>query len=565
MKILVADDSETGLAILSDSLKKLGHTVMSASSGQEAIKMFRQDQPDLVILGVVMQYMNGFDCARKLREIHKGDWVPIIFLSNSVDDNSISQGMDAGGDDYLTKPISETILAAKIIAMQRIADTQKKLREATYKINILSSTDILTGIDNRLQFDTVIRDKIEYASHHNIKFALLLIDLDNFKSINDYLGHHVGDLLLKAVANRLKISLQENNFVARLEGDEFAVIINQINHPEDAEYLSQKISDILSKPYRLANHDIQISCSTGIACYPMSGTTTETLIQCAEIAMYYAKESGRNNYQYYTAELPTKDKKQFYLEYSLRAALSKNEIYLCYQPIFQLKPIKLVGMEALMRWKNPELGVVLPEQFIPIAEEIGLITGLGEWALNSACEQAAIWYQNGFKDFRLAVNISSRQFLSKGFIDLLKEIIKKTNVPTKLLELELTESTVMKSSIMTDKIIKEISDMKIGISLDDFGTGYSSLVHLKNLPISTLKIDRSFVMDSDKNPGDALILKAIISLGKILKLNLIAEGIESEEQLQFLIKNKCSQGQGYFLSKPLSTEEMSLLIKKHCG
>ncbi len=561
MKILVADDSESGLAVLSATLKKLGHIVMSASSYQTAIELFMQEKPDFVILTVVMQHMNGFDCARKLREIHKEEWIPIVFLISSGDDNSISQGIEAGGDDYLTKPFSDTTLAAKIIVMQRIVDSQKKLYEATCKLNNLSSTDILTGIENRLQFDTVIRNKIEYAKHHNIKFALLLIDLDNFKSINDYLGHHVGDMLLKAVANRLKISLQDHDFIARLEGDEFAVIINQIYDPGDAEDFSKKLSDILSKPYHLSNHDIQISCSTGIACYPMSGTTSETLIQCAEIAMYYAKESGRNNYQHYTKELQRKDKKQFYLETSLRSALSNNEIHMDYQPIFQLNPLKFVGMEALMRWKNKNLGSVLPDKFIPIAEEIGLITGLGEWALNSVCEQASNWYHNGYKDFKLSVNISSHQFLSRDFVKSLKKTIKKNNIPAKILELELTESIVMKSSVMAEKIIKEISDMNIGISLDDFGTGYSSLLHLKNLPISTLKIDKSFVMDSDKNPGDALILKAIISLGKILKLNLIAEGIENQDQLQFLVKNKCVQGQGFYLSKPMSAEKMSLFIK----
>lgn len=563
MKILVADDSATGLAILSASLQKLGHTVVSASNGQQAIELFVRERPDFVILDVLMQPMNGFACARKLREIHSENWIPIIFLSNSVDDNSIAQGVDAGGDDYLTKPFSEAILTAKIIAMQRITDMQKKLYEATCKLCALSSTDILTGIENRLRFNTVLRDKIEYAERNDIKFALILIDLDNFKSINDNLGLHTGDLLLKAVAHRLKISLQENDFIARLDGDEFAVIINQINNHGNAECFSQKMSDILSKTYHLSNHDIQISCSIGIACYPMSGTTPETLIQCAEVAMYYAKESGRNNYQYYTKELQTKDKKQFYLETSLRSALSNNEIYMCYQPIFKLHPIKLVGMEALMRWKNPNLGLVLPEKFIPIAEEIGIITGLGEWALNSACEQAANWYHSGYKNFKLSVNISSHQFLSKNFINLLKKTIEKTSIPTKILELELTESTVMKTSIMIEKTIKEISDMKIGISLDDFGTGYSSLLHLKNLPISTLKIDRSFVMDSDKNPSDALILKAIISLGKILKLNLIAEGIENQEQLQFLIKNKCPQGQGFYLSKPLSAEEMGLFMRNN--
>lgn len=562
MKILVADDSKTGLAILSASLKKLGHEVMSASSGEEAIEMFKREQPDFVILDVVMQNMNGFECAKRLRELKNKDWIPIIFLSGSVDDESIAQGIDAGGDDYLTKPFSEITLAAKIKAMQRIADMQKQLYSATRKLTILSTTDVLTGIENRLQFDKTIKEKIDYAERYHIKFALLFIDLDNFKSVNDHLGHYTGDLLLKSVAKRLKISLRKNDFIARLGGDEFAVILSQITRPGDAGYLSQKILDILSNSYHLANNDIRISCSIGIACYPMSGTTPEKLIQRADMAMYYAKESGRNNFQYYTEEFQTKDKHQFYLENSLRSALHNQELFMCYQPIFQLNPKKLVGMEALMRWQNSRFGLVYPETFIPMAEELGLITSLDEWALNEVCKQAAEWYHSGHHSFKVSVNISSRQFLSRDFITLIKKMLKETKIPPKILELELTESTIMKSSSMTEKIIKEIADLKIGISLDDFGTGYSSLIHLKNLPISTVKIDRSFVMDSDNNSNDALVLKAILSLGKILKLNLIAEGIENQAQLDFLIKNECSQGQGYYLSKPLCTEDMEILLKQ---
>jgi diguanylate cyclase (GGDEF)-like protein len=563
MNILVASNSETSLAILSASLRKLGHTVMGASDGEQAIKLFKKKRPDFIILDVVMQGMNGFECAKKIREINSERWIPIIFLSSSVDDNSISQGIDAGGDDYLTKPFSETTLAAKIKAMQQIANTQKKLDETTYQLNKLSSMDVLTGVENRLQFAKIIQEKIDYARKNDAKFALLFIDLDNFKSVNDNLGYHTGDLLLKAIAERLKSSLQKNDLIARLNGDEFAIVINEIPTQDDAEYYAKKISAILSTSYHLLNYDIQVSCSIGIACYPISGTTTETLIQRAEMAMYHAKKSGRNNYQFYTKESYTQNKQQFEIETALRSALSNNEIYMCYQPVFRLHPRKFVGMEALMRWKNPRLGLVLPEVFIPIAEEIGLITGLGEWALNSACIQAANWLKRGHKKFRLSVNISSRQFLSKDFIPLLKASINKANLPTKLLELELTESTFMISTSITEKTIKEISDLNIGISLDDFGTGYSSLLHLKSLPISTLKIDKTFVMDYDKSPNDTRILKAIISLGNNLKINLIAEGIETQEQLQFLIKNKCAQGQGFYLSKPLSAEEMTLFMDKN--
>lgn len=563
MKILVASDSETSLAILFASLEKLGHRVMGVSNGEQAIALFKQEQPDLIILDVVMQGMDGFECAKKLRKINSETWIPIIFLSSSVDDNNISQGIKAGGDYYLLKPFSETTLAAKIMAMQHIVDAQKKLYETTNQLTKLSSLDALTGVENRLQFEKIIQEKIDYAQHNNTKFALLFINIDNFKSINDNLGYHTGDLLLKAIAERLKSSLQKNDLIARLNGDEFAIVINDIHTQDGAEYYAKKISATLSSNYHLLNYDIQISCSIGIACHPMSGTTTETLIQRAETAMYHAKKSGRNNYQYYTEEFYTQNKQQFEIETALRSALSNNEIYMCYQPVFRLHPRKFVGMEALMRWKNPRLGLVLPDVFIPIAENIGLITGLGEWALNSACIQAASWLNSGHKNFRLSVNISSRQFLSKDFIPLLKARINKTNLPTKLLELELTESTIMMSTSIAKKTIKEISDLNIGISLDDFGTGYSSLLHLKSLPISTLKIDKTFVMDYNKTSNDARILKAIISLGNNLNINLIAEGIETQEQLQFLIKNKCAQGQGFYLSKPLSTEEMTLFMDKH--
>lgn len=560
MKILVAEGSLAGLETISITLKKLGHTVISAANGEQVIDLFVKEQPDLVILDVLMQHMSGFECAQKLRKINKTDWIPVIFLSGSVEDESTFE--EIGVNEFLTKPINEDILAAKIRAMQHIADIQKKLYKATNKLNKILSTDLLTGIENRQQFDKIIADKIAYASRYNIKFALLIINLDDFKSINEHLGHHIGDLLLQAVAKRLKISLRKNDFIARLGSDEFAVMLCQINHSGDAGFLAQKLMDILANPYHLAKQDIQISCSIGIACYPTSGTTHEAITQHAELAMYHAKESGRNNFQYYTDSFHKKDKRQFYLENSLRASLINNELMMYYQPIFQLHPKKFVGMEALIRWNSPKFGLVLPETFIPIAEARGLIISLSEWALNTSCDQAAKWSEMGYNDFKLSVNIYSLQFPSHLFVTLIKKILQKTKFPAKRLELELTESSIMKSSKITKKVINELSKMKIGLSLDDFGTGYSSLAHLKNIPIATLKIDRSFVMDIHKNSNHALILKAIICLGRVLNLNLIAEGIETQEQLDFLIEHECSQGQGYYLSKPLSTEEMGVFMKE---
>ena len=562
MKILVADDSKTSLAMITASLNKLGHEVMAASSGEQAIEMFATERPDFIILDVVMQCMSGFECAKKLREIKNEKWIPIVFLSASVDDDSVSQGIDAGGDDYLTKPVSEITLAAKIKAMQRIADMQEKLYEVTRKLRVLSSTDVLTGIDNRLQFNKTIKTKIADANRYNSNLALLFLDLDGFKTINDHLGHHIGDCLLKEVALRLKSCLRANDFIARLGGDEFAIILSKINNPNDAGFVAQKILDTIQPIYRIENHDIRISCSIGIACFPAAGTLPAALVQHADVAMYFAKELGRNNFQYYTEEFRNKYQQRYQFESALRFALDNHELFMCYQPIFQLRTMKLVGMEALMRWKHPKFGLVMPDVFIPIAEEIGIITRIGDWALRHVCLQAARWYEAGYKNYKTSVNISSRQMLHISLHNRIRDILHETQLPPELLELELTESSVMTASETVDNIIKELSEIKIGISLDDFGTGYSSLNHLKKLPISTLKIDKSFVMDITKDPNDALIVKAIISMGKTLKLNLIAEGIETNEQLQFLIKNNCPEGQGFYLSAALTTEEMSELMQK---
>ncbi len=513
MRILVADDSKTGLAILTASLRDLGHEVVGAATGEQAIELFVKVRPDFVILDVVMPTMGGFECAKELRKIHSENWIPIIFLSASIDDDSISQGVDAGGDDYLMKPVSQITLAAKIKAMQRIADTQKKLYEISCKLSVLSSTDILTGMDNRLQFSKAIGLQIAYAKRYHAKLALLFLDLDHFKDVNDHFGHQIGDMLLKEAASRIKCCLRKHDFLARLGGDEFAIILSKINHPREAGYVAQKILDVFNADFCLNGQYVHITCSIGIACYPTCGNNPEILAQHADIAMYYAKDFGRNNFQHYMDSLQVKRNERFFLENALRFALENKELFICYQPVFHLRTRKMVGMEALMRWKHPKFGLIEPEIFIPLAEETGLIRSIGNWALNCIYEQASIWYKSGYKKFKLLVNISSQQLLQLDLMDVIIGILDETRFPARLIEFELTESTAMSVSMVIEKTIHDISALKIGISLDDFGTGYSSLSHLKRLPITTLKIDKSFVMDITHDPNDALIVKSIIVLG----------------------------------------------------
>ncbi len=559
MKILVVDDMKIFRDMIAKSLMEWGHVPILAKSGNEAIKIFNKIRPDLIILDVVMKGMSGFECAKQLRLLAPDDWIPIIFLSGTVSDSAIEQGINAGGDDYLAKPFSEITLAAKIKAMERISKMRLQLIETTKNLSILSSTDTLTGLYNRLQFDRVIKEKITNASHYNTIFAVLFIDLDNFKTVNDIFGHHTGDLLLQAISKRLNSCLRKNDFVARMGGDEFAVILSELESPDIAGHIAHKILNVFSSPFQLENNLLHISASIGIACYPFAGTDKESLVQNADIAMYQAKSRGRNNYKYHTDDHNKKFKERIILEDALKFALEKNELFILYQPIFNLKTKKMIGVEALLRWMNKELGIVSSDVFVPIAEECGLINPIGKWILKTICQQGAKWYQED-PDFKLSFNISPMQLIDKNFLPFLKKVIRQTKIPPSILELELTETSIMTHPTFTENILKEIHNIGISISIDDFGTGYSSLTLLQRLPFRALKIDKSFIAGISSKINNTIIINSVITLGKSLGLRIIAEGIETKEQLQFLIDRGCELGQGYFLSKPLSVEIINEVI-----
>ncbi|MFN7096906.1 MAG: diguanylate cyclase domain-containing protein, partial [Gammaproteobacteria bacterium] len=518
MKILVSDDSPTTLAILTASLKKLEHEVIATSSAEQAILAYQKEKPDLIILDVVMQPMDGFECAKKIRDIENTEWIPIIFLSASVDDESIAKGIDAGGDDYLTKPFSEVTLAAKIKAMQRIHEMRNQLYEATCKLGRLSTTDTLTGLYNRLQFNNTLPEKIAFSKRHNTLFALLFLDLDNFKFVNDHFGHPVGDQLLQEIAIRLRACVREYDFIARLGGDEFAIIINDIKSIEDAGNVAQNILDAIDRQYTLSHHTFNIGCSIGIACYPSAGIDHETLTRNADSAMYHAKELGRNNYQYFTDELFAKQNIQVQLRDALPYALEMHELLLLYDPIYELQTKSIIGMEALPRWKHPHLGEVLPEQFFPLAEELGLNVSITTWALQNLCQQGGKWYAQGHQQFKLSFAISYRYLLRKDFPTLIKSILDESKLPANMLELELQskETITMIYPGFMEQAINELAHIGVGIVIDDFGIGYSSLINLQKLPITCLKINKSFVEDITTNTHAAMIVRSSSALGKSL-------------------------------------------------
>jgi diguanylate cyclase (GGDEF)-like protein len=389
---------------------------------------------------------------------------------------------------------------------------------------------------------------------------VLLLNLDRFKTINDSLGYTAGDRLLQSVAQRLTSCVRESDTVARFGSDEFAILLTQISRPQDAANAARAIKDVIDQAFIFDEQEVFISTSIGISLYPHDDRDTAGLLKNASTALDRAKTEGGNNYQFYTAGGTTRALKQLVLESNLRGALDRSEFIVQYQPQVALPDFHLVGMEALVRWRHPSLGILPPSEFVPLAEDSGLIIALGEWVMRDACLQNKAWQDKGLAPMRLSVNFSARQFQQPGFIAMVAQILKETNLDPRWLELELTESSIMKEPEQAIEKLHELKLMGIRVAIDDFGTGYSSLNYLKRFPIDTLKIDKSFVSDVCKDPHDTAIVRAIITLGHALDLTVIAEGVETHEQLQYLTSLGCDVVQGFLFSKSLSVRAFEELL-----
>ena len=427
-------------------------------------------------------------------------------------------------------------------------------KKAEEDLRVLANFDPLTGLPNRTLFQDRLNHAITKAHRAQHIVALLFLDLDRFKHINDSMGHHIGDLLLKAVSSRLLNAVREGDTVARLGGDEFTLILEGVKKSESATIIADKVLQAFETPFLLDDKTLTISPSIGISLYPNDAVDATSLIKYADTAMYHAKALGRNNFQFYTAELNQYATRHVLLEAGLKQAIELKELSLVYQPKFDVKTEKIIGLEALLRWHSKELGFISPAEFIPLAEETGMINEIGHWAINQACGQLAIWHQEGFNHISVAVNLSARQ-LTANIISTIEVALAVSGLPANALELELTESMIMGNPEDSVDILTQLKAIGLTISIDDFGTGYSSLSYLKRFPIDTLKIDREFVRDITEDPDDAAITSAIITLAHSLELNVVAEGVETHEQLQFLRNGGCDQVQGFLLSKPLKVDD----------
>ena len=462
-------------------------------------------------------------------------------------------------DDHLS--MVQQANARLVISAIEAHKLAEQVESTKAQLHHLAHHDVLTGLPNRMLLQDRISQAIELARRQGTQLAVLFMDLDRFKHINDSLGHAVGDRLLQSIAQRLVECLRHSDTISRQGGDEFVVLLSAIKHAENAVLSAQKILAALTVPHLINELELHVSVSIGISTYPEDGLDAETLIKNADSAMYHAKESGRNNYKFFEQEMNVRAIQRHSIEADLRRALERQEFVLHYQPKIELHGSRIVGVEALIRWQHPERGLVPPSAFIPVAEDCGLILPIGRWALREACFRTQAWRQAGLSPITIAVNTSALEFSAPDFLENIRTTLEETCLEPRYLEFELTESVLMRDAEFTNAVLHALADLGVKLAIDDFGTGYSSLSYLRQFPIHTLKIDQSFVNRIADNPDDATIVSAVINMGKSLKLRVIAEGVETPEQHAFLMAQHCDEGQGFYFSRPVTAENFATLLQ----
>ena len=524
------------------------------------IERLAQEGIDLVILDLSLPDAQGLD---GFVELHRhAPRIPVIVLSGRDDEQLATLAVQSGAQDYLVKGQVDSKALGRAIRYARERNRMlAEIENLHQNERFLAYHDMLTGLPNRQLFYERLRQSVIYAKRNTRMLAVLFIDLDGFKNVNDTLGHRAGDLLLKLVAEKLKSSLRENDTVARLGGDEFTIKLADIAYPKDAAKVAEKILSRFLEPFQLEGHEVFTTASIGISVFPHHGQDAEALIKNADLAMYRAKQLGKNKCMLYDQSLLGTDNDRFARKIDLMRALEDGELMAYYQPQVNLGTGQICGVEALVRWQHPQTGCVSPDHFIPLAEETGLIVPLGEWVLRTACAQAKAWQDAGLVAGKVAVNISARQFRSSGFAEMVSRTLKETELPPSRLVLEITETCAMEDVDYTKKTLQELQSLGVSIALDDFGTGYSSLNDLKRFPVDKLKIDRSFVKGIPGSENDRAITSAIIALAHCLQLEVIAEGVENEEQLSFLRSHDCDEIQGHRFSRALSSRGLAKLLE----
>ncbi len=582
-RILIADD-EPGIRTLLHQFLCESYDCTCVSSAEEALALIRSEQFDLVLSDIQMGGISGLEMLPRVLELTPGTSVVMISGEQTID--SAIQAMRAGAFDYITKPFNlESVeiavnRALEVHALRRakrlyeshleeqveqrtrlLSQANDSLRRqiaerrtAEEKVNYLSFYDPLTGLPNQNFFKSRCERELSAARNGKRKLAAVFLSVDRFKKVYETLGHEAGDKLLREVGGRLTNCVREDDTLAYFGGDEFALLLGRMSGAEDAIKLAQRVRECFKPVFSLDGQDLFITASLGISLSPDDGMDSQSLLKNAAAALYRAKQQGGDGYQFYTADMNASALRRLALENDLRRALERAEFVVHYQPQVAAATGRFTGVEALVRWQHPELGLVPPMEFIPLAEDTGLIVPLGEWVLRAACAQSKAWHEDGLASLRVAVNLSARQFEQPDLLEMIARVLAETGLNPRCLELELTESSVMKNAEASARVLREMKRMGIQVSIDDFGTGYSSLSYLNRFPLDKLKIDQSFVRRMLANESDAAIVRAVITLAHSLKLKVVAEGVETKEQLAFLHLLKCDEMQGYLFSRPLAAD-----------
>ncbi|MBJ6725107.1 putative bifunctional diguanylate cyclase/phosphodiesterase [Geomesophilobacter sediminis] len=688
--VMVADDDLYIRLLTRESLEPSGFAVRDVQSGAEALELFQNLVPDIVLLDVMMPGMDGFSVCSAIRRTEPGRDTPILMMTGLNDLESIDRAYEAGATDFITKPINWHILRYRVSYILRASNAFEQLKEskavlahaqslahigswewdlttgdihcsdevyniccvdgertanpildsvhqldrafvqgsideavekkiplsfdyrilladavertlhaelvtvvdedarpirltgtiqditerkrAEEQIRLLAYYDALTGLPNRRFFLQQLEQAIVYANRNDRMLAVLYLDLDRFKLVNDTMGHGVGDKLLQDVADRLQHCVRRSDclataegdlpgsLVSRLGGDEFTILLSDIEHFQDVAKVARRILEVISMPYSLEGREVFVSTSIGISLYPFDATSASDLIRNADGAMYQAKEEGRNGYQIYDESMNSRALERIILESKLHKALKNQEFTVYYQPQISSRTGTVIGVEALVRWNNPELGVVEPARFLPLAEEIGLVIQIDEWVLGESCRQHRLWMEAGLPPLTLAVNVSGQHFARYDLLGTVTRVLSETGMDPGHLELELTEGVLMAHTEKTVKMLTALKQMGVRLAIDDFGTGFSSLSYLKRFPLDVLKIDRTFIDDIITDPDDAAITLATIEMAHTMKLQVVAEGVETQEQLEFLRGNSCDIFQGYLFSHPVLPDQIAAMF-----
>lgn len=560
-----------------EAFQSIGLQTIEADSAEIGMGLFNLHGADIVLFDSVMpDGMDGPTACAAFRKLPNAQFVPVLVMVGP-DNNivSINLAYEAGATDFIAKPINFTVLSCRVkhIIMSN-QQTTKRLQESDRQLQRIANFDGLTELPNRQFFREHLQHMVNFARRQKFKLAILFMDLDGFKRINDTLGHHYGDLLLQAAGERLQKSLRASDIMVRtdinpadialahLGGDEFTALLSTIERNEDAAIVAERILANVSQPLPLDGHELYTTTSIGIAIFPDDGETGDELLKNADVAMYYAKRKGGNSYQYFSAQMAEVALRRHNLEANLRKAMERGELEMHYQPLLEIVTGQYSGMEALLRWHNLELGEILPEEFIPLAEETGLIVSVGEWSIRKACNQAATWVKQGIPLTRMAVNVSAMQVLHADFTHLISSILAETGLEPSLLELELTESALISDEDTVLGVLHTLKHIGVQLAIDDFGIGYSSLGRLKKFPIDRLKIDKSFVGDIGMDSGNGEIASAVIALAEGMGMKVTAEGVETDGQLSFLKMKRCHEVQGFFLCKPLNTKQVEDFLRQ---